>query len=148
MKIAVACDHAGFPYKEAVLAAIREGGHDVIDFGVNTTDAVDFPDYAEAVGQAIKRNEAQRGILLCGSGIGMSMAANKMRGIRAAVCHDPYSAQQGVEHNDMNVLALGARVIRIEKVPELVAAFLKASFSGEPRYKRRVLKIDALEDRG
>jgi ribose 5-phosphate isomerase B len=147
VKIAVACDHAGFPYKEAVIAVIREKGHDVVDFGTNSIDAVDFPDYAEAVGRAIYRKEAERGIVLCGSGVGVSIAANKIRGVRAAICHDAYSAQQGVEHNDMNVLALGARVIGIEKVPALVVAFLDAHFCGEPRQKRRVSKIDALEER-
>ena len=145
MKIAVACDHAGFPYKEVVVSAIGERGHDILDLGTDSTQSVDFPDYAEAVGRAIAQKDAERGIIICGSGVGMSIAANKMVGVRAAVCHDIYSAQQGVEHNDMNVLAIGARVIAIEKVPALVAAFLDAKFSGEPRFKRRVSKIDALD---
>jgi ribose 5-phosphate isomerase B len=148
MKIAVASDHAGFPYKAAVIDAIRKKGYDVLDLGCDSEASVDFPDYAEAVGRAIVRKEAKRGIILCGSGVGMSIAANKIRGIRAAVCHDTYSVQQGVEHNDMNVLALGARVVSIEKVPELVSAFLDADVLDEPRYKRRVLKIDALDDAG
>jgi len=145
VKIAIACDHAGFPYKAVVIDAIQKQGHEVLDLGTDSTEAVDFPDYAEAVGRAIVSCKAQRGIVLCGSGIGMSIAANKIDGIRAAVCHDSYSAQQGVEHNNMNVLAIGARVVHIEKVPDLVSAFLNARFSDEPRYRRRTLKIDALE---
>jgi len=147
MKIAVACDHAGFPYKGVVIATIRQKGHEILDLGTDSVQSVDFPDYAEAVGRAIVRQEAQRGILLCGSGVGMSIAANKIEGIRAAVCHDTYSVQQGVEHNDMNLLTMGARVIAIENVPELVDTFLDAKFSAEPRFKRRVLKIDVLDKR-
>ncbi len=146
MKIAVACDHAGFPYKATVVALLRERGMEVLDLGTHSTDSVDYPDYAEAIGRAIANKEVERGIVLCGSGIGVSIAANKIKGVRAAVCHDTYSARQGVEHNDMNLLALGARVIAIEKVPELVAAFLDARFSGEPRFQRRVSKIAALEE--
>ena len=147
MKIAVACDHAGFPYKGAVIDCLREKGIDTIDLGCDSTDPVDYPDYAEAVGRAISRKEADRGILLCGSGIGVSIAANKIKGVRAAVCHDVYSARQGVEHNDMNILALGARVITIEQVRDLVAAFIDAKFSGVPRYQNRVMKITALEEK-
>ena len=124
MKIAVACDHAGFPYKAKVIDAIGSAGHVVVDLGTHSASvSVDYPDYAEAVGRAIQSGQVERGILLCGSGVGASMTANKMRGIRAGLCHDTYSAHQGVEHDDMNVLALGARIIGIEMVPELVKAF-------------------------
>ena len=109
MKVAVACDHAGFPLKETVLAAVRAAGHEVVDLGTNSTAPVDYPDVAEKAGRAIQRKEAERGIVLCGSGVGAALAANKMIGVRAGVCHDTYSAHQCVEHDDVNVLALGAR---------------------------------------
>ncbi len=145
MKIAVACDHAGFPYKTKTIDAILKAGHDVLDLGTHSTDPVDYPDYAEAAARAIVRREAERGIVLCGSGVGACITANKIKGVRAGLCHDPYSAHQGVEHDDMNLLALGARVIGIEMVPELVTAFLAATFSGDPRHQRRLSKINALD---
>ena len=145
MKIAVAVDHAGFPLKARVIEVVSRAGHDVVDLGTNSTEPVDYPDYACAIGEAIQQGRAERGVLLCGSGVGASVAANKLAGIRAAVCHDTYSAHQGVEHDDMNVLVLGGRVIGPELVPELVGAFLGARFSGEPRHVRRLAKIAALE---
>ena len=149
MKVAVACDHAGFPLKEVVLEAVRAAGHEVIDLGTYSAEPVDYPDYAEKIGQAIRTGEAERGILLCGSGVGASIAANKMKGVYAAVCHDTYSAHQGVEHDDMNVLCLGARIIGPEMVRELVSAFLSARFvgndPGQERHKRRVGKVRMIE---
>jgi ribose 5-phosphate isomerase B len=149
MKIAVACDHAGYPLKHVVLDAVLAAGHEVVDLGTNSTQAVDYPDYAEKLGHAIRSGEAERGILLCGSGVGACIAANKMQGIYAAICHDTYSAHQGVEHDEMNVLCLGARIIGPELVPELVTAFLGARFvgndPGQERHKRRVGKVRTLE---
>jgi RpiB/LacA/LacB family sugar-phosphate isomerase len=146
MRIAVAADHAGYPLKQAVLDQVAALGHEALDLGTNSTDAVDYPDYAEAVGRAIIDGRADRGIVLCGSGVGASVAANKMRGIRAAVCHDTYSAHQGVEHDDMNVLSIGARVVGPEVTAELVTAFVGAQFSGEPRHRRRLDKVLAIEN--
>ncbi len=145
MRVAVAADHAGFPYKQRVLELARALGHDAIDLGTDSMSPVDYPDYAKKLGEAIQRGEADRGVLLCGSGVGAAVAACKLKGIRAAVCHDTYSAHQGVEHDDMNVLALGARIIGPELVPELVTAYLCASFTGEERHVRRLAKIAALE---
>jgi RpiB/LacA/LacB family sugar-phosphate isomerase len=149
MKVAVATDHAGFPLKEAVLAAVLTSGHEPLDLGVFSSDPVDYPDLAEKIGRALRSGEAQRGILLCGSGVGASIAANKIRGVYAGVCHDTYSARQGVEHDDMNVLCLGARVIGPELVREIAAAFLAARFlgndPGQERHLRRVGKIHKLE---
>ena len=145
MKVAVAADHAGFPHKQRVIDEIRAHGDEPIDLGTHSTAPVDYPDVARTLGEAIQRGEAERGVLLCGSGIGASVAASKLRGIRAAVCHDSYSAHQGVEHDDLNVLALGARVIGPELIAELVRAFLGARFSGEERHVRRLAKIAALE---
>jgi len=146
MKIAVACDHAGFPLKEIVLAAIRSAGHEPVDLGTDSTAPVDYPDYAEKVGRTLQSGGAQRGILLCGSGVGASIAANKMQGIYAGVCHDSYSAHQGVEHDDMNVLCLGARIVGPDLTEELVLTFLKAQFlKDEQRHVRRVGKIRKLE---
>ncbi len=148
MKIAVACDHAGFPAKAQVVETIRAAGHDVLDLGTHSADVpVDYPDAARALGEALQRGEAERGVLLCGSGVGASVAANKLRGIRAGVCHDTYSAHQGVEHDDMNVLCLGARIIGPALASELVRAFLDARFSGEERHVRRLNKVRALETR-
>jgi ribose 5-phosphate isomerase B len=148
MKIAVACDHAGFPYKAKVIDAVCAGGHVVVDLGTDSAEvSVDYPDYAEAVGRAVQSGQAERGILLCGSGVGASMTANKMRGIRAGLCHDTYSAHQGVEHDDMNVLTLGSRIIGIEMVPELVKAFLMAKYSGDPRHAKRLSKVKLLEEK-
>lgn len=149
MKIAVACDHGGFPLKGMVIEAARQAGHDVLDLGTYSIESVDYPDYAEKLGQAIQSGEAQRGILLCGSGIGACIAANKMKGIYAGVCHDTYSAHQGVEHDDMNVLCLGARIIGPELAREIVLAFLSARFlghdPGQERHARRVQKVRKLE---
>lgn len=145
MRVAVACDHAGFPIKAVVIETVREAGHAVIDLGTDSTDSVDYPDYAEKVGRAIQEGMADRCVLLCGSGAGASIAANKMEGVYAAVCHDTYSAHQGVEHDAMNVLCLGARVIGPELTKELVRAFLNAKFSNEERHIRRVIKIRKLE---
>ena len=149
MRIAVACDHAGFPLKDVVLEAVRAAGHEVLDLGTNSTKAVDYPDYSEKLGKVIQSGEAERGILLCGSGVGACIAANKMKGVYAAICHDTYSAHQGVEHDEMNVLCMGARIIGPELVRELVLAFLGARFlgddPGQERHKRRVSKVRKLE---
>jgi ribose 5-phosphate isomerase B len=146
MKIAIACDHAGFPLKKAVIDAIRLAGFDPLDLGTNNTDPVDYPDYAVKIGQAIQSGEAARGVFLCGSGVGASIAANKIRGIYAGVCHDTFSAHQGVEHDDMNVLCLGARIIGINLAQELVAAFLGAKYQvQEERHVRRVEKVKKME---
>jgi len=143
--VAVACDHAGFPLKHPILDAVRAAGHQPLDLGTDSEAPVDYPDFAAAVGHAIQRGNATRGVLICGSGVGAAVAANKLRGIRAGVCHDTYSAQQAVEHDDANVLALGARVVGEALAVELVQAFLKARFSGEERHVRRLKKIEALE---
>jgi len=145
MRIAVATDHAGFTLKQTVLATVRSLGHEAIDLGTHDTSSVDFPDYAARVGRAIQKGEAERGILLCGSGVGVCIAANKLRGIRASTCHDTYSAHQGVEHDGMNVLCLGARIIGEALAAELIGAFLGATFQEEDRFMRRVHKIDLLE---
>lgn len=145
MKIAVGADHAGFPLKQIVIAILEHNKHEAIDLGTTSTESVDYPDYAEKVGKAIQQGEAERGILLCGSGVGAAIAANKMRGIRAGVCHDIYSAHQSVEHDDANVLAIGTRIVGIELVEEIVRAFIGAEFSGESRHIRRLNKILALE---
>ena len=145
MRIAVACDHAGFPLKDTVLKTIQESGHEVFDLGTNSTESVDYPDFVRKLGYAIQNGEAQRGVLICGSGVGACIAANKMHGIYAAICHDTYSAHQGVEHDDMNVLCLGGRIVGPEVVVELVRAFVTAQFSSEPRHLRRVSKVRAIE---
>ncbi len=149
MIIAFACDHAGFPLKQPILEAIRAAGHEALDLGTHTSDPVDYPDFAEAVGRAIQGGQAERGILLCGSGVGACIAANKLHGVYAGVCHDTYSAHQGVEHDDMNVLCLGARIIGPEPAREIVQAFLAARFTGrdpgQERHARRVAKIRKLE---
>ena len=146
MKVAVAFDHRGVKLRDTVVAAVEAAGHDVVDLGVDT-DAVrvDYPDLARAVGEAIQAGEAERGVLVCGSGVGASIAATKLVGIRAAVCHDTYSAHQGVEHDDMNVLCLGAEIVGAELAGELVRAFLAARFDGGERFQRRLDKIEALE---
>lgn len=147
MRIAVGADHAGFDLKEIVVAYLRHRGHEVIDVGTNSDDPVDYPDYAEAVSKVLLDGRAERGVLICGSGVGTSVSANKIPGIRAGLCHNTYSARQGVEHDDMNVLVLGARVIGIELARELVDNFLGAKFTGEERHRRRLEKIKALEER-
>jgi len=150
MKIAVGFDHAGFPLKETVLTAVRAAGHKPIDLGTNSSEAVDYPDYAEKVGRTIQSGEAERGILVCGSGVGACIAANKMRGVYASICHDTYSAAQGVMHDDMNVLCLGGRVVGPELAAALVKAFLSARYVGNDpggeRLARRVGKIRKMED--
>ena len=145
MKIAVGADHAGLELKTAVADHLRTCGHEVLDLGTFTQDAADYPDFASAVGRAVLDGRAERGIVVCGSGVGASVAANKILGIRAGLCHDTYSAHQGVEHDDMNVLVLGARVIGVELARELVRLFLDARFTHEERHERRLAKIAALE---
>ena len=145
MRIVLGADHAGFELKQNLAAYVRTLGHEVLDVGTDSTAPVDYPDYAEAVGMALRNRQADRGILVCGSGVGASVAANKLPGIRAAVCHDTYSAHQGVEHDDMNVIVLGSRVIASELARELVRAYLAAAFSGEERHVRRLAKIRNLE---
>lgn len=147
MRIVVGADRAGFELKQNLLAYVRELGHEPSDAGTDSTAAVDYPDYAEAVGMGVRNREADRGILICGSGVGASVAANKIRGVRAGLCHDTYSARQGVEHDDMNVLVLGSRVIAAELAHEVVRSFLLATFSGEERHVRRLRKINNLEDK-
>ena len=146
MKVAVGCDHAGFELKHVALDIVRNLGHEPVDLGTDSTDPVDYPAYAEKVGRAIQRGEVERGVLICGSGVGAAVAACKMRGVRAGLCHDTYSAQQAVEHDDVNVLALGARVIGEETARTLIEIFLAATFSGEERHVRRLAMIRALED--
>ncbi len=147
MRVAIGADHAGFALKNEMVSYIKSLGHDVLDLGTHSPEPVDYPDYAEAVGRALLEGRAERGIIICGSGVGASVAANKLPGIRAALCHDTYSAHQGVEHDDMNVLSLGARVIGPSLAEELIAAFLNARFSGEERHRRRLAKIAELEKR-
>jgi ribose 5-phosphate isomerase B len=147
MRIAVAADHAGFEMEGDLAAALRAQGHDVLDLGTHSSAAVDYPDCAEAVATALRDRRADRGLIVCGSGAGVSIAANKFPGVRAAVCHDCYTARQAVEHDDMNVLCLGARVIGPALAGDLVAVFLAATFSGEARHQRRLDKILAIEDR-
>jgi RpiB/LacA/LacB family sugar-phosphate isomerase len=147
MKIAVGADHAGFLLKQDIGGYLRELGHEVVDVGTRNTDPVDYPDFAEAVAKTLLEGRAKRAVLICGSGVGASVSANKIPGIRAAVCHDTYSARQGVEHDDMNVLVLGARIIGVELARELVRNFLAASFTQEERHVRRLGKIKALEKR-
>jgi ribose 5-phosphate isomerase B len=149
MQIAIGADHGGFPIKADLVALLKKLGHEVVDVGAHTLDLFDdYPDFARAVGQAVQRGEVERGIVICGSGVGACVAANKMRGIRAGVCHDTYSARQGVEHDNMNVLCLGGRVVGIEVARELVQAFVGAKFSGEERHARRVAKVAAMEEVG
>ena len=146
MKIAVACDHAGFAMKHEVTEVCREAGHEIIDLGAHSFDKDDdYPDFARYVAQAVQHGQAQRGVLLCGSGVGASIAATKHRGIRAAVCHDVYSARQGVEHDDMNVLCMGSRIVGVALLRELVRAFVSARFQPDARFVRRLDKVKAIE---
>ena len=147
MKVAIASDHAGFLMKQDVAEYLRKNGYEVIDLGTNNQDPVDYPDFSEAVGRAVLEGKAERGIVICGSGVGASVAANKIPGIRAGLCHDHYSEHQGVEHDDMNVLVLGSRVIGLEMAHDLVLAFLNAKFTGEDRHLRRLAKIKSIENR-
>lgn len=150
MKVAVGCDHGGFPLKDVVIESVKALGHEVIDVGTFSADAVDFPDFTKLVGEKVQHDEAERGILICGSGIGAAIAANKMKGIYASICHDTYSASQGVMHDAMNVLCLGGRVIGPELVKVLVPAFLNARYQGNDpggeRLARRVGKIKKMEE--
>ena len=147
MRIAVSADHAGFVLKEELLAKLTQQGHDPIDLGTHSQSPVDYPDSAEAVARAMRDGQCERGILVCGSGAGVSIAANKFPGIRAAVCHDTYSAHQAVEHDDMNVLCIGSRVVGSALAFEIVTTFLGARFSGDERHQRRLTKLLAIEKR-
>jgi RpiB/LacA/LacB family sugar-phosphate isomerase len=146
MKIAFAADHAGFDLKNAVKAHVERNGFEVLDLGAFNAEPSDYPDFAEAIGKAIQSKTAGRGVLICGSGVGASIAANKLRGIRAGLCHDSYSAHQGVEHDNMNILVLGSRVIGEALARDLVDQFLRASFSNEERHVRRLQKVQVLEN--
>jgi ribose 5-phosphate isomerase B len=145
MRVAIGADHGGYALKVLLVDQLRREGHDVLDMGAADDQRSDYPDFARAVGRAIQQGQAERGIVLCGSGVGASVAANKMRGIRASVCHDTYSARQGVEHDAMNVLALGGRVIGPELAFELARAFLSATFNRGERYLARLAKVELLE---
>ncbi len=145
MRVAIAGDHAGFQLKQELVAHLRDSGHQVLDLGSHNTQRSDYPDLAKAVGLALQHGEVERGVLICGSGVGASIAANKMRGVRAAICHDYYSAHQGVEHDDMNVLCLGALVVNTEQAKALIDTFLNAQFIGEGRYKDRLGKVLDME---
>ena len=147
MKVVIASDHAGFDLKNMLADRIREQGNEVLDVGAFNKEPSDYPDFAEALSQAILDGKAERGVLICGSGVGASVAANKIPGIRAGLAHDEYSAHQGVEHDDMNVLVLGARVVGTAISGELVDRFLAATFSGEERHVRRLAKVKAIEAR-
>lgn len=146
MIVAFGCDHAGFPLKPRILRAIADAGHEALDCGAHERiPDDDYPDYARAVGTAVTAGQAERGVLVCGSGVGVAIAASKIPGIRAAMCHDTYSARQGVEHDAMNVLTLGARVLGPELAAVVVQAFLGATFSGAERHRRRLAKIEEIE---
>ena len=147
MRIAIGSDHAGYPLKSTLVGILRDGGHDVVDVGTDSDAAVDYPDYAEAVAVAVRRGEVDRGVMVCGSGVGATVATNKVPGVRAAVCHDTYSAHQGVEHDDMNILVLGARIVGAALAVEVLESFLGARFSEGARHRRRLGKIRRLEER-
>ena len=147
MRLVVGADHAGFELKQQLAIYLRERGHEVVDVGTTSSEPVDYPDFAEALGKVLLNKEAERGVLVCGSGVGASVSANKIPGIRAGLCHDTYSARQGVEHDDTNVLVMGSRVIGLELAKELVDRFISAQFTGEARHQRRLKKIQALETR-
>ena len=144
-RVTLAADHAGFELKEKMAAHLKEVGFEVMDLGTGDEEPVDYPDFARAIGEALREGRAERGILICGSGVGACVAANKIKGIRAGLCHDTYSAHQGVEHDDINVLCLGARVIGEELAIELITAFLSAKFTGEERHLRGLAKIEEIE---
>jgi ribose 5-phosphate isomerase B len=147
MRIAMGADHAGFELKRDLAAVLAQQGHDILDVGTHTTAPVDYPDIAEAVAMAIRNGQVDRGIIICGSGAGVTVAANKFPGIRAAVCHDTYTTRQAVDHDDINVLCLGARVIGASLARLLTETFLEATFSADDRHLRRLAKIDAIESR-
>jgi RpiB/LacA/LacB family sugar-phosphate isomerase len=146
--IALAADHAGLELKEKIAGYLEAKGFEVMDLGTHDEEPVDYPDFARAIGKVLQEEKAEKGILICGSGVGACVAANKMSNVRAGLCHDTYSAHQGVEHDDINVLCLGARVIGEELAKELVSAFLAARFTGEERHRRRLDKIKAMEGEG
>ena len=145
MQVAISADHAGFETKQQLVTALTERGYTITDLGAHSTEPVDYPDFAEAVAQAIRSSQVERGIIVCGSGAGVSIVANKFPGVRAAVCHDLYTAHQAVEHDDLNVLCLGARVINPKLALEITENFLKARFTGEDRHRRRLDKLLAVE---
>ena len=145
MKVVIGSDHAGFQLKNAMGDVLRSMGNDVLDIGAFNENPSDYPDFAEAVGRAVLDGKAERGVLICGSGVGASVAASKLPGIRAGMCHDTYSAHQGVEHDNVNVLVLGSRVVGVALAHDLVAAFMGAKFSNEERHVRRLAKVKALE---
>jgi ribose 5-phosphate isomerase B len=145
-RVAVGSDHAGYQYKQILADHLREAGHEVIDLGTDGPQSVDYPDYARAVAEAVARGEAERGLLVCGSAVGVCIVANKVPGIRAGICHDTYSARQAVEHDDMNVLCLGERVIGIEVARAVADSFMAARFADEGRHRRRLNKLLAVED--
>ena len=147
-RVALAADHAGFELKERMTTFLKEAGFEIVDLGTSNREPADYPDFARAIGEALREGKAERGILICGSGVGACVAANKMKNIRAGLCHDTYSAHQGVEHDDINVLCLGSRVIGEELARELVSAFLAARFTGEERHMRRLAKVQAMEKAG
>lgn len=145
MRVVVSCDHAGFMIKPAVIDVIQNLGHELLDLGTFSSERVDYPDFAEKAGRAIINGDADRGVVICGSGVGVTITLNKMKGIYACLCHDPYSAHQGVEHDDMNVLCLGGQVIGPELTKELVKCFLNAKLMDVDRYKKRISKIRSIE---
>ena len=145
MRLVIGSDHAGFELKTALAASLKGSGHEIVDVGTYSTDPVDYPDFALAVGRGVLDGRGERGVLICGSGVGASVAANKVVGIRAGLCHDTYSAHQGVEHDDMNILVLGARVVGVALSQELVSAFVNAKFTNEERHLRRLNKVRAIE---
>ena len=147
MRLAIGADHAGVGYKDILVAELRTAGHDIVDVGTHGTDSVDYPDFALAVAELVASGDAERGIVVCGSAVGVCIAANKVPGVRAGVCHDTYSAAQGVDHDDMNVLCLGERVIGIALARAIAEAFLGAVFSAEPRHRRRLAKVLDIEGR-
>lgn len=147
MRIAVACDHAGFSLKDEIIEVVKGLGHEVIDLGTNDTTPVDYPDFAEKAGLMVQSGAVDRGIVICGSGVGACVAANKVKGVYAALCHDTYSAHQGVEHDNVNLLCLGARIIGAELAKEVVKTFLGATFYHEGRFLRRFKKVQAIEAR-
>ena len=149
MKLAIGADHAGYDLKAQILPWIESSGHEVMDIGAHSLDpADDFPDFAAAVAQSVSAGLAERGVMICGSGVGASIATNKVKGIRACLCHDTYTARQGVEHNNMNVLCLGGRVIGIETAKEVISAFVGAEFTPEARFQRRIDKVGEIEAEG
>lgn len=147
MRVAVGADHAGYRYKADLAERLRDAGHEVLDLGTDSEAPADYPDFAHAVARAVAEGRADRGVLVCGSAVGVTVAANKVPGVRAATCHDCYSARQGVEHDDMNVLCLGERVVGIALARTVLDAFLAARFSGVDRHVRRLGKVKAIEDR-